>query len=104
MILKVFSVYDSKAEAYLPPFFMNNSGAARRIFGDCANDPDHMFGKHPEDYTLFEIAEFDDASAVVTPAKTPVSLGLGLEYIVSESYEDASVEEGLKIVNAGGTK
>jgi len=32
-----------------------------------------------------------------------MSFGLGLEYI-SESYEDASVAEGLKIVNAGGTK
>jgi len=103
MILKVFSVYDSKAEAYLPPFFMQSEGQARRIFGDCCNDEGHQFGKHPEDYTLFEIAEFDDGSAVVTPSKTPMSFGLGLEYI-SESYEDASVAEGLKIVNAGGTK
>ena len=67
MKLKVFSVYDSKAEAYLPPFFLPQSAMAIRTFSDCANSMDHQFGRHPEDYTLFLLGEWDDGTASFEP-------------------------------------
>ncbi len=60
---KVFCVYDSAADAYLPPFFLPEQGQAIRVFGDCVNSADHQFGKHPGDYTLFFLGSFDDRSA-----------------------------------------
>lgn len=53
MHLKAFSVYDIKAAAYLPPFFLPTVGMATRTFSDCANSHDHQFGRNPADYILF---------------------------------------------------
>lgn len=64
MKLKVFSVYDSKAEAYLQPFFMPSRGSAIRAFTDSVNDPQTGFHKHAADYTLFELGEYEDSNAV----------------------------------------
>lgn len=56
---KIHAVYDEKAKAYLPPFFLPNSDMAIRVFSDCVNADDHQFGKHPYDYTLFSFGDFD---------------------------------------------
>ena len=85
MMLKIYSVYDSKAEAYLQPFFMQSRGAAIRAFGDAVNDVNHVFAKHSGDYTLFEIGEFSDESASILSYATPVSLGVAIEFVKSSS-------------------
>ncbi len=61
---KVFSIFDSAAEAYLPPFVLPTAGMAVRVFTDCCNSEKHQFGVNPADYTLFELGVFDDASAL----------------------------------------
>lgn len=81
MILKVYSVYDSKAEAYLSPMFFQTKGQAIRSFGEVANDSSHQIGKYPEDFTLFELGEFNDSNCKFTMYDTPYSLGLALEFI-----------------------
>lgn len=84
MIVKVFSVYDSKVEAYIQPFFMQSRGQAIRAFGDTAMDSSTNVGKHPADFTLFELGEFDDATARFDMHNTPVSLGVAVELIPSK--------------------
>lgn len=81
MIFKVFTVFDSKVEAYLQPFFMPAKGAAIRAFTEIVCDVNHAFGKHPEDYTLFEIGSFDDSNAKLDMYPTPLSLGVGIEFV-----------------------
>lgn len=81
MIVKVFCVYDSKAEAYMSPFFMHSRGQALRAFGDTAQDSESQIGKHPEDFTLFELGEYDDDSASFHLLSTPHSLGVAIELI-----------------------
>lgn len=56
----MFTIYDEKAKAFLPPFFLPEKGMALRAFGDCVNSPQHAFSKHPADYTLFCVGSFDD--------------------------------------------
>ena len=63
----MFSIYDEKAQAYLPPFILPATEMAIRTFGDCVNSQEHQFGKHPADYTLYQIAEFDDDTGIPTP-------------------------------------
>lgn len=60
MILKVFSLFDSKAAAYASPFFMLNEQSAVRELSDLVNEPTSKVHRHPEDYTLFELGEWDD--------------------------------------------
>lgn len=81
MIYKVYSVFDSKIEAYLQPFFMQAKGQAIRGFSDLVNDKNHVFGKHPEDYCLFELGSYDDSSAKFDLNKNPLSIGVGVEFL-----------------------
>ena len=80
MSVMMFTVYDSKAEAYLPPFNMASKGEAIRAFADCVNDNKHSFSRHPADFTLFLLGSFDEASASITALSTPQSLGVAIEY------------------------
>jgi len=65
MKLKAFAVYDVKTGAYMRPFFSPARGMAVREFGDIAIDKSHPIGKHPEDYSLFEIGSFDDQNGML---------------------------------------
>lgn len=76
MILKIFSVFDNKAEAFARPFFVNTTGAAVRAFSDEANRADSDLCKHPQDFGLFELGEFDDATGLFTMPQAPKHLGL----------------------------
>jgi len=71
--LLAFSIYDSKAEAFITPFFLPTKQMAVRTFADCVNDKNHAFGKHPQDYSLFHVGHFDTQNGQVTP------LGRGIE-------------------------
>lgn len=80
MILKLFTVHDAKAEAYLSPFFAPTTGIAIRIYTDMSNEASHAFHQHPEDYTLFELGSYDDSNAQITSLPTPMPLGKALDY------------------------
>lgn len=80
MIIKIFSVYDSKAEAFLPPLFMQSVGVARRSFGAAINEVGSDFNKYPGDFTLFELGEFNDSTAEFVLHDAPISLGVGVTY------------------------
>lgn len=84
MILKIFSVYDSKVGAYLPPVFLRSTGEAIRSVTTAANDSKHEFCQHAEDYTLFEIGHWDDQKCQFVLKETPVSLGVMIEFIRKE--------------------
>lgn len=85
MIKKVFSVYDSKAQTFSPPFFMPTVGAAVRSFIEIANDDRTMVGRHPQDFGLFEIAEFDDCDGSFKSYEMKVNHGLAASYIKEKS-------------------
>lgn len=73
MKIKVFSVFDNKGGNYGTPFFALEDGLAARLFGDLVNDNQSTVNKHPEDFSLFRIAEFDDQEGKIKP-QNPVHL------------------------------
>ena len=80
MILKIFSVYDAKAEAYIQPMFFHSRGQAIRAFTDTANDPSSQLCRHAGDFTLFELGDFDDSTGIVQMAEHASNLGKALEF------------------------
>lgn len=72
MILCVFSVFDAAAKAYIPPFILPNRAMGQRVFWECSNAPDHMFFKHPQDYSLYHVADFDDVTGVICGFTEPL--------------------------------
>ena len=81
MLMKIYSVYDSKVEAYLPPLFYKSKGEFLRAFAEAANDVKSNIGKYPADYTAFELGSWDDSSSSFDLHKTPLSLGVALEFV-----------------------
>ena len=79
-MMKVFSIYDVKAGAYINPFFLPTVGMAVRTFIDCCKDSGHAFGQHPEDYALFQLAEFDNQSGNIVDISPEIVLN-GLEAV-----------------------
>ncbi len=84
MILKMFAIYDSKAEAFIQPFFFPKAGLAIRSFASAANNADSDFNKHAGDYTLFEIGSVDQDTGKVTSLDAPKNLGTALTFITNE--------------------
>ena len=80
MFYKVFTVYDAKAECYMQPFTMRSRGEAVRAFEQSANDPQNNIGRFAEDFTLFEIGEYDDATGRMSQFDALVALGCAIEY------------------------
>lgn len=78
-MLTIFSVYDSKAEAHLQPFFSVNRVVAIRDFSTAALDPNTAFSRNGADYTLFEIGEWDPSRGSITCYETKMPLGTALE-------------------------
>ena len=81
--MKIFTVYDCKANAYLQPFFCRTRGEAIRAFSDCVNDINHNFSRHADEFTLFELGEYDEQSANIS-SSSPVSLGVAIEFKKAE--------------------
>jgi hypothetical protein len=80
MIYSVFSIFDAKAEAYLPPFILPKKAMAERTFSDCVNSETHQFGANPQDYTLFELGTFNDENGQFLLHRAVISCGNGLEF------------------------
>lgn len=79
MLIKIFTVYDSKIEAYLPPFYEQSTGAAVRAFAEASNEKDHQFNKYPADFTLFQIGTYEDSTALIESFTSFTNLGTALE-------------------------
>lgn len=79
-MMKIFTVYDSKAAAYLQPFFCPNGAVAIRAFSSAAKQEGHDFNRYAADYTLFEIGQWDPISGNVNTYETKLNLGMAAEY------------------------
>lgn len=75
MNFQIFSVFDTKVQSFGLPFFAVNKGAAIRTISDAAADPSTMLNRHPNDFALFLIGEFDSMAGSVRPVN-PENVGL----------------------------
>lgn len=82
--MKIFTVYDSKAEAYLQPFFAKTHGLAIRQFQQAVNTADHQFHNYAEDYTLFVIGMWDENNCLIEMLTCPETLGNAMTFIEKE--------------------
>ena len=89
MILKMFSILDTKAKAYMTPQFHMTADVAIRDFTERANDGQSMISRYPEDFALFEIGEFNALKGEMNPLPTPHSLGNAVSYKRSQTQLSA---------------
>ena len=85
--MKMYTCYDSKAETYTKPLFHHSKGEAIRAFSDQVNDqsnPNNLIAKHPHDFSLFELGEYDERSAKFIISESKIALGTGQEFKTQE--------------------
>lgn len=69
MKMKMFSILDVVVGAFNRPYCLVSRGQAVRSFIDeiqRASEENPMY-KHPKDYELYELAEFDDETGQIVP-------------------------------------
>lgn len=70
-IKQVMAVFDSATQTYGAPICVPAVGVGTRSFVDIVNDPreENNIARHPQDFELRHIAEFDDATGQFIPQK-----------------------------------
>lgn len=87
MTRMLFTVFDSAARAYLQPFFSSTVEEAIRSFREAVNTEGHQFNKFPEDYALYCVGEFDQATGVLKGYNELQSLGVAITYMARPRIE-----------------
>jgi len=67
MMLRAYCLYDRKSLAYHLPFFCTTDGLAVRMVSDLVADVNSNPGRHPNDFVLFYIGNYDDQKAGMHP-------------------------------------
>lgn len=75
MIMKAFSIYDTKVEQWGLPFFSHHEELAKRIVCEAVQDENTQLSRYPNDYILFCIGHYDDHSGTLY-SRTPENLGV----------------------------
>ncbi len=74
------SVYDDKAECFGHPFFTSAIGIATRMLAEWANNDQSIVGRHPEDFTLYQVGFWDDHAAKMESLDTPKFIAKANEF------------------------
>lgn len=84
MNLKVFAIFDEKARAYASPFYFHHDGEALRAFADLCEDAKSRVNRHPGDFRLYRLGEFDPISGLITGLVVPYYLAAGVQFVAPE--------------------
>ena len=86
LTLRLYSIYDSKAEQFSPPQVHHNDMLALRAFESLVNDDKTLINSYPEDFSLYYIGNLGDTDGryyVENPDETrvPVLVGRAVDYV-----------------------
>jgi hypothetical protein len=87
----LFAVYDAQVKTFMRPFYGRTVGEAERTFGDAVRNPESDWAKHPQDYSLFKLGEFDDESGLLVSEVAPVQCCLALQFAPIENLSNPTV-------------
>lgn len=80
----ILAVRDRAADTFLKPMFVEARGLGIRAFEDEVNrqDQDNPLYRHPEDFDLYELGEYDDSSGkFVSLADGPRQIAVGKDFV-----------------------
>ena len=77
---KIYAVRDNAIEAFGQPIFVEAQGQAVRSFIDEANNPESMLNKHPEDFDLYHIGEYNKQTGAIMGV-TPERIARAIDHI-----------------------
>lgn len=63
---KIYVPHDKKLDVWMNPMFFLHPGQAERSWVEICSLPDSMPGKHPGDFDLYLVGEFDDSCGAIS--------------------------------------
>lgn len=82
-LYKVFCLKDSKSASYGGPMLFENHGMAIRWIQEGLQNGQPVWAKHPQDFSLFEIGEYDPRSGTMVPGSEKNCIGLVQDFKIS---------------------
>ena len=84
--LRLYSIYDSKAEQFSPPQVYHNDMLALRAFEGIVNDDKMLIKKYPEDFSLHYVGDLGDSDGRYhiessDESRVPVLVGRAVDYV-----------------------
>lgn len=86
------AVYDDKSHRFGDLAWFDSSEAAIRAFGDVVMDRRTELGRHPEDYKLVHLANYDKYHGSVDGLNSVVVLASGFDFPNYAPKEDTEVK------------
>jgi len=83
--MKLFTVYNSKAEHFANPVAAPSISAFTRDVGMTLRNPPQQpsaFHEHPLDYALYCVGEFDEEKGILIPSDKREYLGTAADYLL----------------------
>lgn len=74
----VVAIFDRKTALFDRPHCIRHIGEAIREFEHLCKKPETRFGMNPEDYMLFQVANFDPATGLYENIQPSVALASGV--------------------------
>ena len=84
--LRLYSIYDSKAEQFSPPQVYHNDMLALRAFEGLVNDDNTLINSYPEDFSLHYIGNLGDSDGRYyiddsDETRVPALVGRAVDYV-----------------------
>ena len=71
MMLRLYAIHDRKIDCFLSPACYKNEGECLRAIKFFVSERVPLMKEFPEDYSLHEVGQFDDARGIVNGYEVP---------------------------------
>lgn len=85
--LKVFIFKDEKSNSYGLPILYKTRGLFIRDIQDELMKGQTIWSKHPQDFSVFEVGEYDEQSGLIINYETKNCIGLVSDFKLSEAAQ-----------------
>lgn len=93
MRTQMYSVHDTIAGTFFNPFTMHNDQVAARWFRDELGEPTSNLSRHPADFDLVLLGDFDQETGQIRPESDPRIVMCGADFVkMEDSRENTLVE------------
>lgn len=86
VLLRLYSIYDNKAEQFSPPQVYHNDMLALRAFEGLVNDDETLINSYPEDFSLHYVGNLGDTNGRYyidgsDETRVPILVGRAVDYV-----------------------
>lgn len=81
---KIYAIKDQAIEAFSQPFFVQAQGQAVRMFMDESKNEQSQINRHPADFELWYLGEFDEQTGTITGAANIERVARAIDFINKE--------------------